>query len=66
MSKIKKVIIIIIIIIIQNVNTFKSALNSYDRTNFIYEDRRNNIDDVGNKIIETFCCYADNNEENVN
>ena len=40
--------------------------HSYDMTNFIYEDRRNNNDDVGNKMVDTFCCYADNNEENVN
>ena len=66
--KIKKVIIIIIIIIIiiQDVNTFKSALHSYDQTNFIYKDRRNNNDDVCNKIVVTFCCYPDNNKENVN
>ena len=29
------------------------------KTNFIYEDRKNNNDDVGNKS----CCFADNNEK---
>ena len=67
MWKIKNVIIIIIIIIIkQDVNTFKSSLHSYDYTNFIYKDRRNNNYDVRNKSVVTFCCNADNNEENVN